>query len=127
MSQAYDDGLKVRRQVMGEDFVAQALANASEFAQPLQEFISANAWGSVWCRPGIDLKTRSLVTVAMLAALGRQHELGGHLRGAINNGASVMEIREVLLHAAVYCGVPAAAEAFRSAEPVLAEYLDKRS
>lgn len=122
MSDAYTDGLKVRRQVMGDDFVDQAFANATEFTRPLQDFITGNAWGSVWCRAGLDLKTRSLITVAMLTALGRQGELRGHIRGALNNGATAAELREVLLHAAVYCGVPVAAEAFRTAEPVIAGY-----
>jgi 4-carboxymuconolactone decarboxylase len=110
------DGLRMRRRVMGDDFVDRALGNASEFSRPLQEFITEHAWGSVWQRGGLDLKTRSLVTVAMLAALGRQHELRGHLRGALNNGATEEEVREVLLHLAVYGGVPLAAEAFRTAE-----------
>jgi 4-carboxymuconolactone decarboxylase len=122
MADTYSDGLRVRRQVMGDEFVDQAFANASQFTQPLQDFITSNAWGSVWCRKGIDLKTRSLITVAMLTALGRQNELRGHVRGALNNGASAVEIQEILLHAAVYCGVPLAIDAFRSAEPVLSEY-----
>jgi 4-carboxymuconolactone decarboxylase len=85
----------------------------------LQQHITRNAWGDVWQRPGLDLKTRSLVTVAMLTALGKQNELKGHVRGALNNGASVQEIQEVLLHATVYCGVPASVEAFRSAAEVV--------
>lgn len=109
-------GQQVRREVMGDDFVDRALAGASEFSRPLQEFITEHAWGSVWCRDGLDRRTRSLITVAMLAALGRQHELRGHLRGARNNGATEEEVREVLLHLAVYGGVPLAAEAFRTAE-----------
>ena len=121
MTDAYIEGLEVRRQVMGDEFVDKAFANATEFTRPLQDFITANAWGSVWCRDGIDLKTRSLITIAMLTALGRQHELRGHVRGALNNGASAAEIQEILLHAAVYCGVPLAADAFRTAEPILAE------
>ena len=121
MTDAYIEGLEVRRQVMGDEFVDKAFANATEFTRPLQDFITANAWGSVWCRDGIDLKTRSLITIAMLTALGRQHELRGHVRGALNNGASAAEIQEILLHAAVYCGVPLAADAFRTAESILAE------
>lgn len=119
MTDQIEPGLAVRCRVMGSDFVERAFAEASEFTRPLQDFITANAWGSVWCRGGLDLKTRSLVTVAMLTALGRERELAGHLRGAINNGATPEEIREVLLHAAVYCGVPLAAEAFRCADEVL--------
>ncbi|MBV1775589.1 carboxymuconolactone decarboxylase family protein [Burkholderiaceae bacterium DAT-1] len=112
-------GEAVRRQVMGDVFVDQAHANADFFTRPLQDFINQHAWGSVWQRDGLDLKTRSLVTLAMLTALGRTQELKGHLRGAINNGAHPDEIREVLLHAAVYCGVPAAAEALKTASAII--------
>jgi 4-carboxymuconolactone decarboxylase len=117
--QQFEDGLKMRKQVMGEDFVGKAFAGATDFTMPLQEFITRNAWGTVWCRDGLELKTRSLVTVAMLTALGRSQELKGHLRGALNNGATPEEIREVLLHAAVYCGAPLAVEAFRVAQEVV--------
>jgi 4-carboxymuconolactone decarboxylase len=112
-------GETIRRQVMGEDFVDRALTNADEFTQPMQDFINDHGWGSTWQRGGIDLKTRSLVTVAMLAALRTPQELKGHIRGALNNGATIEEIREVLLHSAVYCGAPAAQEAFRAAKEVL--------
>ena len=115
----YDKGLATRKQVMGEDFVARALSGMSDFTQPIQEHITAKAWGDVWQRPGLDLKTRSLITVAMLTALGKQNELKGHLRGALNNGATPAELQEVLLHAAVYCGVPTAVEAFRTAAEVV--------
>lgn len=121
MDQQFEDGLRMRKQVMGEDFVEKAFANADEFSMPLQEFITRNAWGTVWCREGLDLKTRSLVTVSILTALGRAHELKGHLRGALNNGATPEEIREVLLHAAVYCGAPLAVDAFRIAQEVMKE------
>jgi 4-carboxymuconolactone decarboxylase len=121
MDQQFNDGLQMRKQVMGEGFVEKAFANADEFTMPLQEFITRNAWGTVWCRDGLDLKTRSLITISMLTALGRAHELRGHLRGALNNGASAEEIREVLLHAAVYCGAPLAVDAFRTAQEVMAE------
>jgi 4-carboxymuconolactone decarboxylase len=119
--QQFEDGLQKRKQVMGEDFVEKAFANADEFTMPLQEFITRNAWGTVWCREGLDMKTRSLITVSMLTALGRAHELKGHLRGALNNGATPEEIREVLLHAAVYCGAPLAVDAFRVAQEVVAD------
>ena len=118
---AFEKGLATRTQVMGKDFVSNAFDNATEFTLPMQHYITQNAWGDVWQRPGLDLKTRSLITVAMLTALGKQHELKGHVRGALNNGASVTEIQEVLLHASIYCGVPTAVEAFRSA----AEVIDK--
>jgi 4-carboxymuconolactone decarboxylase len=116
---AFDKGLATRKQVMGEDFVAQALGNATDFTRPIQEHITARAWGDVWQRPGLDLKTRSLITVALLTALGKQHELKGHVRGALNNGATPAELQEVLLHAAVYCGVPTAVDAFRTAAEVV--------
>ena len=119
MSTPYEQGLATRKAVMGEDFVATALANATPFTQPIQEHITRAAWGDVWQRPGLDLKTRSLITVAFLTALGKQHELKGHVRGAINNGATVEELQEVLLHATIYCGVPAAVEAFRTANEVV--------
>jgi 4-carboxymuconolactone decarboxylase len=104
---------------MGDPFVDKALAGATPFTQPIQDHISRAAWGDVWQRDGLDRRTRSLVTVAMLTALGKQHELKGHVRGALNNGATVEEIQEVLLHAAVYCGIPASVEAFRSAAEVV--------
>jgi len=115
----YDKGLATRKQVMGEEFVATALAGVTDFTRPIQEHITAKAWGDVWQRPGLDLKTRSLITVAMLTAMGKQRELKGHLRGALNNGATPAELQEVLLHAAVYCGVPTAVEAFRTAAEVV--------
>ena len=119
MDEQYDKGLATRKQVMGEDFVATAFGNATEFTLPMQHYITRNAWGDVWQREGLDRKTRSLITVAMLTALGKQHELKGHVRGALTNGASVAEIQEVLLHASIYCGVPTAVEAFRSAAEVI--------
>jgi 4-carboxymuconolactone decarboxylase len=115
----FEKGLATRKQVMGEDFVANAFGNATAFTQPIQEFITRNAWGDVWQRPGLDMKTRSLITVAFLTALGKQHELKGHVRGALNNGATAAEIQEVLLHASIYCGLPTAVEAFRTAADVI--------
>jgi 4-carboxymuconolactone decarboxylase len=104
---------------MGEDFVNKALGGATDFTQPMQEHITAKAWGDVWQRPGLALKTRSMITVAMLIAMGKQHELKGHVRGALNNGVTPAELQEILLHAAVYCGVPSAVEAFRTAAEVV--------
>ncbi len=117
--EAFAQGLAMRRQVMGDAFVDSALASATPFTAPIQEHITRAAWGDVWQRPGLDLKTRSLITVAMLTALGKQNELKGHVRGALTNGATAAEIQEVLLHAAVYCGVPTAVEAFRTANEVV--------
>jgi 4-carboxymuconolactone decarboxylase len=119
MDTQFEQGLATRKQVMGEDFVARAFGGVTDFTAPIQQYITRNAWGDVWQRPGLDLKTRSLITVAMLTALGKQHELKGHVRGALNNGATVEEIQEVLLHASIYCGVPSAVDAFRSAAEVV--------
>ena len=115
----YEQGLAKRREVMGPDYVERALGGATPFTQPIQEFITRNAWGDVWQRPGLDMKTRSLITVAFLTALGKQHELKGHVRGALHNGATAEDIQEVLLHASIYCGLPAAVEAFRTAAEVV--------
>ncbi len=122
MSEQKKPGVQVRREVMGDDFVDRALGNATEFNQPLQDFINEHAWGAVWNRNGLDRRTRSLVTLAALTALKSPHELKGHVRGALNNGCTVEEIRETLLHCAVYAGVPAAGEAFRAAQEVLDSY-----
>jgi 4-carboxymuconolactone decarboxylase len=115
-------GLDMRRQVMGDAFVDRALGNATEFTQPLQDFVNEHAWGSVWSREGLPLKTRSLITLAALTALKCPQELKGHVRGALNNGCTVEEIREALLHCAVYAGVPAAIDAFRAAQEVIETY-----
>lgn len=119
MDSQYDKGLELRRQAMGADYVAKSLAGATEFTRPLQEAITRRAWGETWQREGLDLRTRSLVTVAMLIGQGNQHELKAHIRGALNNGATVTEIQEVLLHATTYRGFPAAADAFRAAAEVI--------
>ena len=119
MDTQYDKGLAARREVMGEDYVDAALARATDFTMPIQEHITRAAWGDIWQREGLDRRTRSLITVAMLTALGRQHELKGHVRGALNNGVTVKELQELLLHATIYCGVPAAVDAFRTAAEVV--------
>jgi len=116
---AVQAGLATRTQVMGAEFVERAFAGASDYTLPMQEFITRNAWGNVWQRPGLDLKTRSLITVAMLAAMGKQHELKGRVRGALNNGVTPEELREVMLHASIYCGLPTAIEAFRTVAEVV--------
>jgi len=115
----FDKGLAMRRQVMGDAFVDKAFGDMTAFTEPIQQHITRKAWGDVWQREGLDLKTRSMITVAMLTALGKQHELKGHVRGALNNGVTPAELQEVLLHAAVYCGVPTAVEAFRTAASVV--------
>lgn len=117
----YEQGLATRRAVLGEDYVNAAIANADDFSRDLQQLVTQFAWGEVWNRPGLDRKTRSLLNLAMLTALNRPHELRLHLRGALNNGASKDEIREVLLQTAVYCGVPASMDSFRQAREVFKE------
>ena len=115
----YDEGLKTRREVLGDAYVDRALANASEFGQPLQDLLIENCWGTVWNRPALPRPTRSLVTLAMLAALRAPQEIKTHVLGALRNGCSVAEIQEVFLQAAVYCGAPAGIEAFRAAKEVI--------
>lgn len=120
-SPTYAAGLEVRRAVLGADYVDAALGRADDFTGPLQDFITEHAWGAVWTRPGLERKTRSMLNIAMLTALNRPHELKLHLRGALTNGVTREEIREILLQCAVYCGAPAAVDAFRTAQQVLAE------
>jgi 4-carboxymuconolactone decarboxylase len=115
----YAQGMSVRREVLGDDYVDQALAGATDFTQPLQDLVTANCWGEVWTREALPRKTRSLVTIALLAALKAPAELKLHVRGALRNGCTAEEIREVLLQAAVYCGMPAGVEAFRAAGEVI--------
>ena len=112
-------GLATRRKVLGNDYVQAALDKATAFNAPLQELVTHHAWGNTWQRKGIDLKTRSIVTVSMLVALGRMHELKIHVRGALNNGVTPEELQEIFLHASVYCGFPAAVDAFRTASEVI--------
>lgn len=121
MGELFEKGLAIRKEVLGADYVDRAIANASAFTEPLQAFVTSYAWGAVWGRDGLDKKTRSFINLAMLTALNRQHELGLHVRGALRNGCSVEEIREVLLQTAIYAGVPAAIEAFRTAEAIINE------
>jgi 4-carboxymuconolactone decarboxylase len=116
----HDRGSEIRRAVLGDDYVDGALARQDGFTAPFQDFITRYAWGDVWSRPGLDRRTRSCITVALLAALGHDRELGIHLRGALRNGVSPEELREVLLHTAVYAGVPAANSAFAVAQEVVA-------
>lgn len=114
-------GLEIRREVLGDEYVDAAISNADEFTRPLQELVTEYCWGEVWSRPGLSRKTRSLLNVAMLTALNRPHELELHLAGARRNGCSDEEIMETLLQAAIYCGVPAAVDAFRTAKRVLSD------
>ncbi len=117
----YDDGMEVRREVLGDEHVDGAIERTTEFTAPFQDFITRYAWGAVWARDGLDRRTRSAVTLAVLTALGREHEIAMHVRAALRNGLSAAEIGEVLLHTAVYAGVPAANRAFAIADEVLGE------
>jgi 4-carboxymuconolactone decarboxylase len=116
-----DEGMAVRRQVLGDEHVDRATANRTPFTEDFQEFITRYAWGGIWTRPGLDRRTRSCITVAMLAALGRHEELAMHVRAALRNGVTRDELREVLLQTAVYAGVPAANAAFAIANRTLEE------
>ena len=120
-SETYKAGLAVRRQVLGEQYVDESLANADDFTRPLQEHITQVAWGDIWNRPGLDRRTRSLLNLAMLTALNRPHELRLHVKGALRNGVTRDEIREVFMQTAIYCGVPAAMDSFRVAREVFKE------
>lgn len=117
----FDEGLAVRRAVLGSDYVDRSLAAADDFNRPMQELVTEYCWGEVWTRPGLPRQTRSLINLAMLTALNRPHEVKIHLKGALNNGCSKEEIMEVLLQTAIYCGVPAAIDSFRLAREVFAE------
>ncbi|WP_189786273.1 carboxymuconolactone decarboxylase family protein [Streptomyces capitiformicae] len=118
-------GDAMRRQVLGDEHVNRSRANASPFSRPLQDLVTEYCWGAVWTRPGLEPATRSLLNIGMLTALGKPDELRLHVRGALNNGCAVEQIQEVLLQAAIYCGVPAALEASRAAQQVIAELGDE--
>jgi 4-carboxymuconolactone decarboxylase len=120
-SPLFEKGLKLRREVLGKDYVDNSMANANEFTQAFQEITTEWCWGYAWTRPGLDRKTRSMLNLAMLTALNRAPELKLHVRGALTNGVTVEEIKEVLVHATVYCGIPAGLDAFKAANEVLKE------
>jgi 4-carboxymuconolactone decarboxylase len=117
----FEAGLKVRREVLGAAYVDTSMAAAGDFMAPFQRMTTEWCWGAAWTRPGLDRRTRSLLNLAMLTALGKPTELKLHVQGALNNGVSVAEIQETLLHATVYCGIPAGLEAFRAASATLKE------
>jgi 4-carboxymuconolactone decarboxylase len=117
----YEQGMRVRREVLGDAHVDRALADASDFTEPWQEFITRHAWGGVWARNGLDRRTRSAVTLSALTALGRENEIAMHIRAALNHGLSQEEIAEVLIHTSLYAGVPAANAAFAIAQRVFDE------
>jgi len=122
----FEKGLAVRKSVLGAEYVARAEANKTEFDADWQRYVTENAWGAVWTRPGLEKKTRSMLTIAMLAALGRQEELGAHIRATRNTGVSRDEVKEVLLQVAVYAGAPAANAAFAAAKRIYKE-MDKET
>jgi 4-carboxymuconolactone decarboxylase len=117
----YERGLAIRKSVLGKEYVEKSLASADDFTMPLQRLVTEYCWGACWGREELPKKTRSMLNLAMLACLGRNHELKIHTKGAIRNGCSKDEIREVLLQVAIYCGVPAAVDSFRIAKEALAE------
>ncbi len=119
MSELYDQGMAVRRAVLGDAYVDRSLASVDDFTRDLQELVTEYCWGAVWTRPGLERKMRSLLNLAMLTALGRLHEVETHVRGALNNGVTKAELQEIFLHASVYCGFPAAVDAFRTASEVI--------
>lgn len=123
----FNEGLELRRQVLGSDYVDRSMNAANDFMMAFQHITTEWCWGYAWGREGLDLKTRSMLNLAMLTALNRAAEIRLHVRGAVNNGVTVEEIREVLLHATVYCGIPAGLDAFKAANEVLKEMgvLDK--
>jgi 4-carboxymuconolactone decarboxylase len=119
LTDPHEAGMKVRREVLGDEHVDRAVAAATPLTEPFQDFITRYAWGEVWTREGLDRRTRSAITLAVLTALGHEHELAMHVRGARRNGLTPEEIGEVLLHTAVYAGVPAANRAFAIAQEAL--------
>jgi 4-carboxymuconolactone decarboxylase len=119
--QLFEEGQAIRRAVLGPEYVDNSMKIADDFSRPMQELTTEYCWGAVWSRPGLNLKTRSLLNLAMLTALNRPNELELHLHGALNNGVTEDEIREVFMQAAIYCGVPAAMVSFKIAGKVLAE------
>lgn len=118
----FERGLAARKAVLGSEYVERSLAQADEFTRPLQELVTEYCWGAIWTREGLPRKTRSLLNLAMLTALNRQHELKLHVMGALRNGCTEQEIQEALLQATIYAGVPAGVEAFRTAHEGIAEY-----
>lgn len=124
---AFQRGLQIRKAVLGEAHVQRSLDNASDFDREIQHFVTEFGWGRFWTRDGLDRKTKSLITVSMLVALGKPHELGVHVRGALNNGVSVDELKDALFHSMLYCGAPATLEAFRVARQVVEAWTAERA
>jgi 4-carboxymuconolactone decarboxylase len=119
--EVFDRGLAIRKDVLGKEFVEKSFESADDFNMPMQELTTEYCWGAIWGRDGLPRKTRSMLNIAMLSALGRNHELGMHVKGALVNGVTKTEIQEILLQVAVYCGIPAGVESFRVAREALAK------
>jgi 4-carboxymuconolactone decarboxylase len=123
----HDEGMRIRREVLGDEHVDEAVARTTELTREFQELITRYAWGEIWARPGLDRRTRSCITVALLVALNREEELALHMRAALRNGVTRDELKEVLLQTAIYCGVPAANRAFAVFRRVLEELGEEQS
>lgn len=123
-SEAFERGLKTRREVLGDTYVDASLDKATDFSWPMQQLVTEYCWDEIWNRPGLSRRDRSILNLGMISALNRQHELRTHVRGALNNGLTKEEIAEIFLQVAIYCGVPAAIDSFRSAQQVLDEISD---
>lgn len=123
-SEAFERGLKTRREVLGDSYVDASLNKATDFSWPMQQLVTEYCWDEIWNRPGLSRRDRSILNLGMISALNRQHELRTHVRGALNNGLTKEEIAEIFLQVAIYCGVPAAIDSFRSAQQVLDEISD---
>lgn len=122
LKELWDKGLAVRKEVLGADYVERNLKSSDDFNMPMQELVTQSCWGWLWARPNLPRKTRSMVNLALLSALNRPHEFKVHVKGALTNGVTREEIREILLQVAVYCGMPAGVEAFRLAREAMAEH-----
>jgi 4-carboxymuconolactone decarboxylase len=120
--ETFERGLAIRKSVLGAEFVEKSIASADDFNRPLQELVTEYCWGAVWGREGLSKQTRSIINLAMISALNRPHELKMHVKGALRNGLTRDEIREVLLQVGIYCGVPAAVDSFRVAREAFTEY-----
>jgi 4-carboxymuconolactone decarboxylase len=119
--QRFDGGMKIRREVLGAEYVDRNMKAADEFSMAMQDLTTRYCWGDIWARPGLDRKTRSMLNLAMIAALNRPHELKAHVKGALTNGVTKDEIKEVLLQVAIYAGIPAGMDSFRLAREAFAE------
>ncbi len=119
--ETYDKGMKIRRAVLGDSYVDKATANVDDFTEDFQKIVTTYCWGEIWGREGLDHRTRSIINLAMISVLNRQHELAAHVRGAINNGLTKDEIKEILLQVGIYAGVPAMVDSFRIAKQALGE------